>query len=185
VSLPSLFLTVPGGIPRISSIQVVQDASCPLFLSTKYSTHPDVEATQSYLPQVAWCESYYSPSQLSIAHVNENTGRSRRSEKEQISVLLPLLRQHRSEQEAERLLLGQSFNEDDFIFSRVDGSPFNLNTVTHAFAKVAARAGLPHLRLHDLRHIHATMFLKAGLHRFDLLQAAWLVPLWSFTCSPS
>lgn len=31
-------------------------------------------------------------------------------------------------------------------------------------AKVTARAGLPHLRLHDLRHIHATMLLKTGAH---------------------
>ena len=90
VSLPSLFLTVPGGIPRISSIQVVQNASCPLFLSTQYYTNPDIEATQSYLPQVTWCESYYSPSQLSIAHVNDNIGRSRRSEKEQNSELFNL-----------------------------------------------------------------------------------------------
>jgi len=78
--------------------------------------------------------------------------------------LVPILRQHRSDQEVERLLLGQGLNDDDFVFSRADGSPLNPNTVTHTFAKVAARAGLPHLRLHDLRHIHATMLLKAGTH---------------------
>ena len=78
--------------------------------------------------------------------------------------LVPLLRQHRSDQEVERLLSGQSLNEDDFVFIRVDGSPLNPNTVTHTFAKVTSRAGLPHLRLHDLRHIHTTMLLKAGIH---------------------
>ncbi len=54
--------------------------------------------------------------------------------------------------------------EDDFVLSHVDGTPLNPNTVTHAFAKVALRARLPHLHLHSLRHVHATMLLKAGTH---------------------
>jgi len=61
-------------------------------------------------------------------------------------------------------LLGQNLNDDDFVFSHADGSPLNPTTVTHTFSKVAKRAGLPYLRLHDLRHIHATMLLKAGTH---------------------
>jgi len=78
--------------------------------------------------------------------------------------LVTLLRQHRVDQEVRTLMLGRSLTEDDFVFSHADGSPLNPNTVTHTFAKVAARAGLPHIRLHDLRHIHATMLLKAGVH---------------------
>ncbi len=61
-------------------------------------------------------------------------------------------------------MLGKSLNEDDVVFLHADGSSLNPNTVTHTFSKVAARASLPHLRLHDLRHIHATMLLKAGVH---------------------
>jgi len=52
----------------------------------------------------------------------------------------------------------------DIVFSHVDGTPLNPNTVSHTFSKITMRAGLPHLRLHDLRHIHATMLLKAGTH---------------------
>jgi len=74
-----------------------------------------------------------------------------------------LLRQHRADEEVQRLMLGRSLTEDDFVFSHVDGSPLNPNTVTHTFARVAERAGMQ-LRLHDLRHIHATMLLKAGTH---------------------
>ena len=75
-----------------------------------------------------------------------------------------LLRQHRADQEIERVLMGQNLNEEDFVFSRADGSPLNPTTVTHTFSKVAKRAGMPYLRLHDLRHIHATMLLKTGTH---------------------
>lgn len=30
--------------------------------------------------------------------------------------------------------------------------------------RLCARAGLPHIRLHDLRHTHATLALEAGVH---------------------
>jgi len=68
------------------------------------------------------------------------------------------------DQKAERVTLGSNLNDDDFVFSYADGSPLNPSTVTHTFSKVARRAGLLHLRLHDLRHIHATMLLQAGTH---------------------
>jgi len=91
------------------------------------------------------------------------TPRSRRPVDLPLS-LVALLRQHRIDQGIQRLMVGKKLVEEDFVFSHPDGAPLNPNTVTHAFAKIAARAGMPHLRLHDLRHIHATMLLKAGVH---------------------
>jgi integrase len=91
------------------------------------------------------------------------TPRSRRPVDLPLS-LVTLLRQHKEEQEIKRLMLGKMLTDNDFVFSNTDGTPLNPNTVTHTFAKVAARAGMPHLRLHDLRHIHATILLKAGVH---------------------
>ena len=78
--------------------------------------------------------------------------------------LAKLLRQHKVEREAEHIIMGRALTEDDFVFSHMDGTPLNPNTVSHTFSKMVARAELPHLRLHDLRHIHATMLLKAGIH---------------------
>ena len=78
--------------------------------------------------------------------------------------LVVLLRQHKVEREAEFIIMGKALTEDDFVFSHVDGTPLNPNTVSHTFSKITVRAGLPHLRLHDLRHIHATILLKAGTH---------------------
>ena len=48
-----------------------------------------------------------------------------------------LLCQHRTDQEIERVLLGQNLNEEDFIFSHADGSPLNPTTIIHTFSKVA------------------------------------------------
>ncbi len=78
--------------------------------------------------------------------------------------LATLLRQYKIEREAERIIMGKPLAKDDFVFSHVDGTPLNPNTVSHTFSKIVVRAGLSHLRLHDLRHIHATMLLKAGTH---------------------
>jgi len=73
-----------------------------------------------------------------------------------------LLRQHKVEREEEHIILGKALTDDDFVFSHADGTPLNPNTVSHTFSKIVARAGLCHLRLHDLRHTYATLQRKAG-----------------------
>lgn len=73
------------------------------------------------------------------------------------------LRDHKQSQSALRLLNNKPVQQDDLIFSDLEGRPINPNTVTPAFNKIAKRARLT-LRLHDLRHTHATMMLKAGVH---------------------
>jgi len=78
--------------------------------------------------------------------------------------LVELFKKYRVDQELLRIQLGVSLETDDFVFSRTDGSPLNPCTVTHTFSKVTKRAGLHNLRLHDLRHIHATMLLQSGTH---------------------
>lgn len=50
------------------------------------------------------------------------------------------------------------------MFGDLSGTPLNPDTVTHTFGKLIRKAGLPHTRLHDLRHMHATVMLKEGIH---------------------
>ena len=38
------------------------------------------------------------------------------------------------------------------------------DSVTHAWMKLARRAGLKGIRLHDARHTHASLMLKQGIH---------------------
>ena len=78
--------------------------------------------------------------------------------------LVLVLHQHRAEQEAQQTLLGKPLTDDDFVFAHPDGTPLDPSTVSHSFAKVIRKAGLPPIRLHDLRHTHATFMLKAGIH---------------------
>jgi integrase len=75
-----------------------------------------------------------------------------------------VLRQHKAEQQAQQALLGKPLADGDFVFAHPDGTPLDPSTVSHAFNKVIRRAGLPHIRLHDLRHTHASLLLQAGVH---------------------
>ena len=54
----------------------------------------------------------------------------------------------------------------------MDGRPLPPEYITRAFRKFQKQAGLPHIRLHDLRHSSATLLLCAG---FSLKQfQEWL-----------
>jgi len=75
-----------------------------------------------------------------------------------------LLRGHRVKQEADAELLGSPLTGESLVFGHVDGSPRAPSTLTHAFSKLAKRAGLPGVRLHDLRHTHASLLLQQGIH---------------------
>ena len=69
-----------------------------------------------------------------------------------------------AEQEAQRVLLGKTLTGHDLVFAHPDGSPLDPSTVTHAFGKLIRKAELPHIHFHDLRHTHATIMLKGGVH---------------------
>jgi integrase len=73
------------------------------------------------------------------------------------------LREFKINMSALKLLEGKSISQDDLIFSHIDGTAYNPDTVTCAFNKIAKRAGFK-LRRHDLRHTHATLMLKSGIH---------------------
>ena len=66
-------------------------------------------------------------------------------------------------QREDRQAMGLEWSESDYVFSHQDGRPFYPDTVSHAFADIIKKAGLPHLRLHDLRHSHASIMLKQGV----------------------
>jgi integrase len=75
-----------------------------------------------------------------------------------------LLHDHKAEQQVKRMLLGTSLSDSDLVFCHPDGRPLDPGVVSHTLAKVLKKAGLPHIRFHDLRHTHVTLLLKAGIH---------------------
>jgi integrase len=60
--------------------------------------------------------------------------------------------------------LGTGYRDEDLVFCREDGTTFHPGTFERTFDRLAAQAGLPPIRLHDLRHTFATLALSAGVH---------------------
>ncbi len=95
------------------------------------------------------------------------TDRSRRS------VSLPevvdtALRAHRTRQRMERLVAGSRWQDTGHVFATTIGTPIEAARVTRSFALALERAGLPHVRFHDLRHAAATFLLAQGFTLEDV-----------------
>ncbi len=60
--------------------------------------------------------------------------------------------------------LGKPLIKEDLVFCNQEGKPLRPNTITRAWQTLAAKAGVKVIRLHDARHTHASLMLKAGIH---------------------
>ena len=58
-----------------------------------------------------------------------------------------------------------------YVFHRGHGRPMNPSTVQRRFATLLEAAGLPPMRLHDLRHTYATMSIASGANLDDVKRA--------------
>ena len=79
-------------------------------------------------------------------------------------MLVSELRKHRKQQAEELLKLGVRLTDDHHVVAREDGEPIQPRSLSRAFRKFMRRHKLPQIRLHDLRHSHATHLLAEGTH---------------------
>ena len=70
---------------------------------------------------------------------------------------------HRLAQDAERAAWGDAYVDHGLVFAREDGNPLAPESVTKAFGELVRSAGLRPVRVHDLRHGHASVMLAAGV----------------------
>jgi integrase len=79
------------------------------------------------------------------------------------------LKAHKARQNTERLAAGDQWTDSGFVFTTETGQPLHPAYVTEQFQQLAMEAGLPPVRLHDLRHGAATILLRAG-HDMKVVQ---------------
>ena len=90
-----------------------------------------------------------------------NTGTSRRTidiDSDVVQVLRDWFKTRTEERD------GAEPAADDLVFTKGDGSWLHPDTFSQLFDRTVARAKVPVISLHDLRHTHATLLLKAGVH---------------------
>ena len=74
-----------------------------------------------------------------------------------------MLQEHHRQQAEEWLASGRSGARPSLLFTQ-DGGFIHPDSFSKVFSNLVSKSGLPLLRLHDLRHTHASLLLLAGEH---------------------
>ena len=78
---------------------------------------------------------------------------------------IKVLKDQKAKQDDNRkLLTGGGYTDNNLVFSRDDGSFLDPREFTKRFQRNLEKAGLPKIRLHDLRHTHASLLLEKEIH---------------------
>ena len=80
------------------------------------------------------------------------------------AVTVEMLRGLQGRQILTKAELSHVYHDSGLVFPGAFGDPLDPATLTRNFKKLACKASLGHVRLHDLRHFHATALLQAGVH---------------------
>ncbi|BAE83997.1 site-specific integrase [Desulfitobacterium hafniense] len=82
--------------------------------------------------------------------------------------LLKVLLEHKSRQDEEKKTAGKNYIDNGLVFCREDGSYINPSTFTRRHYDLTAKAKLPRISVHALRHSISTALLESG--KVDLKQ---------------
>lgn len=77
--------------------------------------------------------------------------------------LIAKLREHRARQLQEKLLAGSKWIDTELVFTSSIGTPIDPRHVKRRLDPLLKKAGLPHFRVHDLRHFCASLLLAQGV----------------------
>lgn len=55
------------------------------------------------------------------------------------------------------------FRDMDYVIHKANGTPYRPDAMTKKWERFLVQHNLPHIRLHDLRHTHATLLIQAGV----------------------
>ncbi|MDP2919614.1 MAG: tyrosine-type recombinase/integrase [Dehalococcoidia bacterium] len=113
--------------------------------------------------QVSVTRSLHHLKDGSYVFTQPKSAKSRRTISLSPSAILTL-KEQREKQASIWARLGKTLTDNDLVFSTPEGKPLRPNTVSRAWAMLAARAGVKVIRFHDARHTHASLMLKQGVH---------------------
>ncbi len=89
------------------------------------------------------------------------TKSSQRSLKVPESVIL-LLRQYRAWQSAERLKMGDQWEQNDRLFIGLHGRPMQTNQADKWMSRFCEKTGMRYVNIHSFRHLNASLLINSG-----------------------
>jgi integrase len=79
-------------------------------------------------------------------------------------IVLRALKGHQARQQEDRVKAGEKWQEQGLVFCNTRGGYVNPDILLAQFHRLLEKAGLPRMRLHDLRHSAATILLGNNTH---------------------
>jgi len=167
--------------PKRPEMRALTDAEMALLLKQARGTRLHLPALlamstglrRSEIFGLRWCDVDFEAGQLAVRqtlqevrkalHFREPKSAKSRRTVALSTLVLDVLKSHRAAQAAERLSLGAGYRDLDLVLAKWDGSPWKPESISTLFRAVVRRAGLGHVRFHDLRHSHATQLLRLGV----------------------
>jgi integrase len=181
---PRMQRNEPGKVWDGAQLRTFLDATKAHRLSAFFHLAAYTGARRGELLNLRWRDVDLDGKQITIAGSAafvageriEGTTKSGRSRVVSIDAdTVQVIKSHRQRQNADRLAAGDGWkgaeNKDNgYVFTTAWGEPIHPDTVSSLMASMTARhnkanpsKALPPARLHDLRHIHATTLLLAGV----------------------
>lgn len=71
---------------------------------------------------------------------------------------------HKARQLEARAQVGEDYQDKGLVFANALGGYISPSTLLYRYKKLIGRAGLPHVRFHDLRHSNGSMMVAAKTH---------------------
>jgi integrase len=78
------------------------------------------------------------------------------------AAVLEALKAHKARQNKHRLSLGEAWQDHGLTFPSAIGTPIHPDNLDIDFNRLISRAGVPRIRIHDVRHSYATLAIDLG-----------------------
>lgn len=80
----------------------------------------------------------------------------------------------KTEEQKNRRLFGKEYVESDYVFKWPDGHSYSPDYITEKFPALLKKHGMPHIRLHELRHPNVKPKTKSFSTFFEIFQGRTL-----------
>lgn len=77
--------------------------------------------------------------------------------------VIDILREYKTEQNRQRLLMGDKWENSNRIFISENGAPMGVDSARHWLSKFCKRNGLRAVNVHSFRHLNASLLISSGV----------------------